>query len=70
MAGVSGAGHPIRVCEHSQMSEQTRTAFRTCPLCEAGCGLEITVASEADGTESSVAVLDFNGYAFVVNGNK
>ena len=20
-----------------------RTAFRTCPLCEAGCGLEITV---------------------------
>ena len=24
-------------------SEATRTAFRTCPLCEAGCGLEITV---------------------------
>ncbi|MEY2455800.1 MAG: hypothetical protein QOK06_894, partial [Acidimicrobiaceae bacterium] len=22
---------------------QTRTAYRTCPLCEAGCGLEITV---------------------------
>ena len=22
----------------------TRTAFRTCPLCEAGCGLEVTVA--------------------------
>ena len=33
------------------MSEETRTAFRTCPLCEAGCGLEITVAREADGTE-------------------
>jgi anaerobic selenocysteine-containing dehydrogenase len=24
----------------------TRTAFRTCPLCEAGCGLEITVRDE------------------------
>src|SRR3954466_3448879 len=23
-----------------------RTAFRTCPLCEAGCGLEITVVDE------------------------
>jgi len=29
----------------------TRTAFRTCPLCEASCGLEITVARGADGTE-------------------
>jgi anaerobic selenocysteine-containing dehydrogenase len=26
------------------MPDDTRTAFRTCPLCEAGCGLEITVA--------------------------
>jgi anaerobic selenocysteine-containing dehydrogenase len=25
----------------------TRTAFRTCPLCEAGCGLEITVVDNA-----------------------
>jgi anaerobic selenocysteine-containing dehydrogenase len=24
-------------------TDDTRTAFRTCPLCEAGCGLEITV---------------------------
>jgi len=24
-------------------SDRTRTAYRTCPLCEAGCGLEITV---------------------------
>jgi anaerobic selenocysteine-containing dehydrogenase len=24
----------------------TRTAFRTCPLCEAGCGLEITVVED------------------------
>jgi anaerobic selenocysteine-containing dehydrogenase len=29
----------------------TRTAFRTCPLCEAGCGLEITLRRGADGTE-------------------
>ena len=30
----------------------TRTAFRTCPLCEAGCGLEITLRREDDGSES------------------
>ncbi|MEM9041272.1 MAG: molybdopterin-dependent oxidoreductase [Actinomycetota bacterium] len=29
----------------------TRTAYRTCPLCEAGCGLEITVDLSEDGTE-------------------
>ena len=29
----------------------TRTAFRTCPLCEAGCGLELNVAVRDDGTE-------------------
>ena len=29
----------------------TRTAVRTCPLCEAGCGLELTVARDADGHE-------------------
>ena len=27
----------------------TRTAFRTCPLCEAGCGLEITLETTPDG---------------------
>ena len=31
------------------MSE--RTAIRTCPLCEAGCGLEITLTTDDDGTE-------------------
>ncbi len=30
----------------------TRTAYRTCPLCEAGCGLEITVRRKPDGSES------------------
>ncbi|HEX6420343.1 MAG TPA: molybdopterin-dependent oxidoreductase [Acidimicrobiales bacterium] len=29
----------------------TRTAFRTCPLCEAGCGLEVTLAG-ANGDET------------------
>lgn len=29
----------------------TRTAYRTCPLCEACCGLEITLRREPDGTE-------------------
>ncbi len=29
------------------MTDDTRTAFRTCPLCEAGCGLEITVKAGA-----------------------
>jgi anaerobic selenocysteine-containing dehydrogenase len=29
--------------EHGAFGD-TRTAFRTCPLCEAGCGLEITVS--------------------------
>src|SRR5688500_499424 len=28
-----------------------RTAFRTCPLCEATCGLEITLRRRADGAE-------------------
>ena len=30
----------------------TRVAHRTCPLCEAGCGLEVTVRREADGSEA------------------
>ena len=45
---------------HKHSSEQTpsnqaaseRTAFRTCPLCEATCGLEITVKTEASGAEA------------------
>jgi anaerobic selenocysteine-containing dehydrogenase len=35
--------------------ETTRTAYRTCPLCEAGCGLEITLRPKADGTGEEVA---------------
>lgn len=32
----------------------TRTAFRTCPLCEAGCGLEITLKPKDDGSGEEV----------------
>ncbi len=34
------------------VDSDTRTAYRTCPLCEAGCGLEITLRTDADGAES------------------
>lgn len=33
-----------------------RIAFRTCPLCEAGCGLEIAVGRGVDGTERVVRI--------------
>ena len=33
-----------------RMTDATRTAYRTCPLCEAGCGLEIGLAG-TDGGE-------------------
>ncbi len=32
-------------------STSTRTAFRTCPLCEASCGLEITLRSDGRGAD-------------------
>jgi anaerobic selenocysteine-containing dehydrogenase len=32
-------------------STSTRTAFRTCPLCEASCGLEITLRPDGHGGE-------------------
>ncbi len=34
----------------------TRTALRTCPLCEAGCGLEITLRPTAAGGEEVVRI--------------
>jgi anaerobic selenocysteine-containing dehydrogenase len=34
----------------------TRTAYRTCPLCEASCGLEITLRPAADGGEEVVRI--------------
>ena len=33
----------------------SRTAYRTCPLCEAGCGLELTMRPRADGAGEEVA---------------
>jgi anaerobic selenocysteine-containing dehydrogenase len=49
------AGIPV-TCEPGVMTTATtvngtRTAYRTCPLCEAGCGLEITVVRGEDGAE-------------------
>ena len=34
----------------------TRTAYRTCPLCEASCGLEITLRPADDGGEEVVRI--------------
>ena len=34
----------------------TRTAYRTCPLCEASCGLEITLRPAGDGGEEVVRI--------------
>ncbi len=45
---------PRRVCDDGRMADHvpaTRTAFRTCPLCEASCGLEITLRSDGRGGE-------------------
>jgi len=36
---------------HAGNPRATRTAFRTCPLCEAGCGLEITIRPDGKGGE-------------------
>ncbi len=33
--------------DHDHVDGDTRVAHRTCPLCEAGCGLEITVKGDA-----------------------
>ena len=35
---------------------QTRTAYRTCPLCEATCGLELTVAERPGETPVVVRI--------------
>jgi anaerobic selenocysteine-containing dehydrogenase len=48
------ASRPFDVCDDGDMSDAvaaTRTAFRTCPLCEAGCGLEITLRPDGAGGE-------------------
>ena len=40
----------------AETGEATRTAFRTCPLCEASCGLEITLRPTDDGGEEVVRI--------------
>jgi len=37
-------------------SLRTRTAYRTCPLCEATCGLEVTVQEDEGGVERVVRI--------------
>jgi anaerobic selenocysteine-containing dehydrogenase len=39
----------------------TRTAYRGCPLCEAGCGLEITLRSEPGSAPGSEEVVRIRG---------
>jgi anaerobic selenocysteine-containing dehydrogenase len=41
----------IAVDDASTDGATTRVAYRTCPLCEAGCGLEITLRQRDDGAE-------------------
>jgi anaerobic selenocysteine-containing dehydrogenase len=50
MAGASVACEP-ELMSIAGRAQATRTAYRTCPLCEAGCGLEISVVRGDDGTE-------------------
>jgi anaerobic selenocysteine-containing dehydrogenase len=51
MMAAMGIDQDIAARDTDHASGTTRTAIRTCPLCEAGCGLEITVARAEDGTE-------------------
>ena len=37
-------------------AQATRTAYRTCPLCEASCGLEITLRPTDEGGEEVVRI--------------
>ena len=47
--------HRGSIAPHADGGHGRRTAFRTCPLCEAGCGLEITLKPRADGAGEEVA---------------
>jgi anaerobic selenocysteine-containing dehydrogenase len=41
----------VEAAEAAEVSEATtRTAYRTCPLCEATCGLELTVSERPGET--------------------
>lgn len=54
MMAAMGTTHDITHDERQGDTDHDlggRTAFRTCPLCEAGCGLEITVKRSTEGAE-------------------
>src|SRR5688572_19245501 len=40
----------------AKVAAATRTAYRTCPLCEASCGLEITLRPTDAGGEEVVRI--------------
>src|SRR3954453_11416591 len=46
--GSGTTGARVAACHPMTMTSEgeTRTAIRTCPLCEAGCGLEITLRGD------------------------
>ncbi len=46
--GMGAAAARVAACHLMTMTSEgeTRTAIRTCPLCEAGCGLEITMRGD------------------------
>lgn len=46
---------------YGEVMTGTRTAFRTCPLCEAGCGLEITLRRDGDRDAASEVVQRIRG---------
>src|SRR3954451_22069849 len=48
---AAGSDRGALMTDTDAADDGTRTAFRTCPLCEATCGLEITLKRREDGTE-------------------
>lgn len=43
--------HTDESTDHADPAPSLRTVFRTCPLCEAGCGLEVTLRPDGKGGE-------------------
>lgn len=46
VAGAAGGVAPCGMAHTDEPTADVRTAIRTCPLCEAGCGLEITLQGD------------------------
>jgi anaerobic selenocysteine-containing dehydrogenase len=52
-SGMRARGNMALMTEHAEPTAE-RIAIRTCPLCEAGCGLEITLTPKPDGSGETV----------------